>query len=132
VLCADDQRRPIAVDDARIALTAADTLSNYENNEVPTVGSSSMDINVGVSEPQKPVSTPLTPRKTELTNKLSYAKNCLARTRVSLWRLRQQNAQSTESSVRQPCVGICQKIDQLPVTMKSFVMNQINAFTVSL
>jgi hypothetical protein len=86
---------------------------------------------VRVAEPSQSQSAPVTPRKADLISKLSYATKCLARTRVSLWRLRQQSALQTRSSVKQSCSGACHKIDLLPVTMKNLILSQTNAFSVS-
>jgi len=81
-------------------------------------------------------SVALTPRKTQLVSKLTYAKKCLARARVSLFR---SATAASASCSRRPslpadtavCSGLCQKIDKLPAAVKQFVSSQIHASSVS-
>jgi hypothetical protein len=49
----------------------------------------------------------VTSQKCNLACKLNYANKCLSRARVSLWRLKQKQARSTEFSEKKLCGGIC-------------------------
>jgi hypothetical protein len=71
------------------------------------------------------------PQKCNLTCKLNYANKCLSRARVSLWRLKQKQARSTEYSEKKPCGGICREVDALPPTTKQFIVSQVRALSAS-
>jgi hypothetical protein len=68
---------------------------------------------------------------TLFSSKLNYANKCLSRARVSLWRLKQKQARSTEYSEKKPCGGICREVDALPPTAKQFIVSQVRALSAS-
>jgi len=116
---------------------------SVENNcqvEVAVLEKTANDVTVHAmadSSPQRHEQTSVsdsgtvyTPRKSSMSQ-LSYAKKCLSRTRVSLWRLKHQKAAEKSLSDEQSCTGLCKPVELLPVNSKQFFTSQIHAMSVA-